>query len=116
MIFSESHLDQIRAGEKTATRRRWDQRRATPGTTYRATTGDEMFVPRSGCDCFIRAIDVYQQRLGDMKDNDARAEGDYATVEEFADVWRDINGAWEPSVTVWVVDFEYAGDRDLREA
>ena len=109
MIFTEEHIDGIRTGEKTATRRQWDQRRATPGTTYRVTTGADMFVPRSECDCFIRATDVYQQQLGDMSNTDAQAEGDYATVAEFADAWRAINGAWDPSANVWVVEFEYAG-------
>ena len=115
MIFTEEHIEQIRAGEKTATRRRWDERRATPGTTYRVTTGEGMFTPRSECDCFIRATDVYQQRLGDMSETDAQREGDYATVEEFANAWREIHGGWEPSDTVWVVEFEFAGDTDPRE-
>lgn len=115
MIFTEEHIDGIRTGKKTTTRRQWDQRRATPGTTYRVTTGADMFVPRSECDCFIRATDVYQQRLGDMSDTDAQAEGDYATVAEFADAWRAINGAWDPSANVWVVEFEYAGGSDPRE-
>ena len=72
MIFTEAHIDQIRSGEKTATRRRWDQRRATPGTTYRVTTGEDMFIPRSECDCFIRAVDVYQQSLGEMSETDVQ--------------------------------------------
>ena len=111
MIFTSEHIDQIRSGEKTATRRQWDSRRATIGTTYRATIGADMFVPRSECDCFIRATDVYQQELGDMTEVDADREGGYS-IDEFRSAWKDINGEWNPHETVWVVEFEYAGNSD----
>ena len=114
MIFQPEHIEQIRAGEKTATRRQWDSRRATTGTTYRATIGADMFVPRSECDCFIRATDVYQQNLGDMTEADADREGGYS-IDGFRSAWENINGDWSPDESVWVVEFEYAGNSDPRD-
>ena len=119
MIFQPEHRGQIRTGEKTMTRRRWDENRVTVGKTYRATRGGNveqgMFTPRSECDCFIRVTDVYRETLGEMNAADARREGDY-TLAEFRDIWRDINGEWDPSEQVWVVAFEYAGDSDPEES
>jgi uncharacterized protein YhfF len=119
MIFQPEHREQIRTGEKTMTRRRWDENRVTVGKTYRATRGGNveqgMFTPRSECDCFIRVTDVYRETLGEMDATDARREGDY-THAEFRDIWRDINGEWDPSEQVWVVVFEYAGDSDPEES
>ena len=116
MIFQEKHREQIRTGEKTVTRRQWDDSRVTVGKTYRATLGGNveqgMFTPRSDCDCFIRVTEIYHQRLGDMTDEDARREGDYESKEEFVAAWRDINEGWDSDETVWVVEFEYAGDSD----
>ena len=118
MIFQSEHREQIRTGEKTATRRDWERQNATPGKTYRATLGGNveqgMFVTREECDCFIRATDVYEQPLSDMTDADAQREGDYAAVDEFRETWESINGAesWDPEKVVYVVEFEYAGDSD----
>jgi uncharacterized protein YhfF len=119
MIFQREHREQVRSGEKTMTRRRWDENdQVTAGKTYRATLGGNveqgMFTKREDCDCFIRVNDVYRERLGDMSESDAAREGDYS-LAEFRDVWRDIHGQWNPDEQVWVVAFEYAGDQDPRE-
>jgi hypothetical protein len=112
MIFQSEHRDQIRSGEKTMTRRAWEKRQAVPGNTYQASRG--MFTKNEDCDCFIRATDVYQERLGDMSEADAGREGNYS-LAEFRDVWRDMHGEWDADEQVWVVEFEYAGDSDPRE-
>lgn len=120
MIFKEHHREQIRTGEKTMTRRGWDENQVTPGKTYRATRGGNveqgMFVTRDECDCFIRVTDVYEEQLGEMTEEDAQREGGY-TLEEFVEKWEEINGegSWDPEKTVWVVEIEYAGDSDPRE-
>lgn len=115
MIFQSKHRDQIRTGEKTMTRRRWDENRVTIGKTYRATLGGNvdqgMFTPRSECTCFIRVTDVYQETLGEMDAMDAQREGGY-TLDDFQEAWRDINGRWDSEEQVWVVVFEYAGNSD----
>lgn len=118
MIFQQHHREQIRTGEKTMTRRGWDESQVTTGKTYRATRGGNveqgMFATREECDCFIRVTDVYEQQLGAITQEDADREGGYSR-EEFVEVWEEINGEWTPDVSVWVVEFEYAGDSDPRE-
>ena len=106
MLFQPEHIDQIRTGEKTATRRDWDRPQAVAGNVYQATT--DMFVSHDECDCYIRATDVYQQPLGEMSERDAQLEGGYS-LAEFRDLWRDLNGAWDPDALVTVVEFDYAG-------
>jgi len=106
MLFQSEHIEQIRSGEKTATRRDWERKQVVEGNVYIAST--EMFTSHDDADCYIRATDVYQQALGDMTPADADREGGY-TLGEFRDVWREINGDWDPDAEVWVVEFEYVG-------
>jgi len=112
MLFQQEHIEQIRSGEKTATRRKWATPQATEGGVYIAST--EMFTSHDEADCYIRATDVYKQLLGDMTAEDADMEGGYS-YDEFVDVWREINGCWDPGQEVTVVEFEYAG-RERPEA
>lgn len=48
--------------------------------------------------------------MGDISEEDARAEGGY-TVEEFKEVWKRIHGSWNPNEEVWVVEFERITER-----
>jgi uncharacterized protein YqfB (UPF0267 family) len=108
MLFQEEHIADIRAGEKTETRRDWAEgyHRPEPGDIRMATTA--MFTTDDECDCYIRVTDHYQERLDELDAVAADAEGGY-TVDEFRDLWADINGAWEPDLVVDVVEFEYIG-------
>lgn len=114
MLFKDHHLEQIRSGSKTVTRREWERRQAVPGNTYIASTA--MFTSHEEADCYIRVEDVYQQPLGEMTDADARAEGDYETLEEFRAGYEQVygEGAWDPEKVVYVVEFTYSG-RDRPE-
>lgn len=112
MMFSQSHLDQIRTGEKTQTRRLWSE-----NYTARPSAGDiRMATPRSlgpivshdECDCYIRITRVSRERLGQMTEGDAFDEGGY-TLAEFEALWADMHGEWEPARVVDVVEFEYVG-------
>ena len=117
MLFKDYHIPMIRSGSKTVTRREWDDDYNPPGAggVYRATTN--LFIPHKDCDCYIRVLDVYQEALGEMGDEDAQAEGDYDTLEEFREAYEEVygDGAWDPEKVVYVVEFEYAG-RSLEEA
>lgn len=108
MLFKPHHIEQIRAGEKTETRRDWSPNYNRPkiGSVHMAAT--EMFATDDDCDCYIRVLDVYRERLGDLDAESAEAEGGY-TVDEFRDVWTDINGEYDPDLEVDVVEFEYVG-------
>lgn len=108
MLFQEEHIGQIREGEKTATRRDWAENynRPSEGSIRMAST--KMFQKDANCDCYIRVTDVYQEPLGEMTEEDATKEGGYS-LEEFREVWKEINGEWDPELVVDVVEFEYVG-------
>jgi len=110
MLFQAEHIEQIRRGEKTQTRRLWESRQAKPGSVHIAST--ELFTSHDEANCYIRIEDVWTELLREMTVADADAEGGY-TLAEFKQVWRDINGVWDPGQEVTVVEFEYVGrERD----
>lgn len=113
-MFQDHHIEQIRTGEKTATRRDWKRSQVKEGGVYMATPIEMgLFAGHDDCDCYIRVGSVYEQPLGEMIEEDAKKEGGY-TLEEFEQAWREINGedSWDPEKEVTVVEFEYVG-RDL---
>lgn len=111
MLFKDYHIELIREGEKTVTRREWDANYSTPNVDSVHIASTEMFESDEDADCYIRIFDVYEQPLGEMTDGDAQREGDYETIEEFREGYERVygDGAWNPEKTVWVVEFEYAG-------
>lgn len=101
LLFKPEHAGAILSGLKTQTRRIWKKRKAKPGSTHRAK------VKMLGKDYFalLRIGEVYQERLGDITEEDAGREGGY-TVESFKKKWIEINGSWNPEQLVWVVNFK----------
>ena len=99
MIFREEHIQMILEGRKTQTRRR-HVHVLKVGRVYRIQrswyewTDIQIVITRS-----------FQQRLGDITEEDAKKEGGY-TIEEFRRVWEKINGAWDPDEIVWVYEFK----------
>ncbi len=112
MLFKPFHIEKIREGTKTATRRTWDRAKVKVGNRYPAKT--EMFESNDEADCWIEVTDVYQEKLGDLTYEDAQKEGGY-TPTQFRDSWRDIVGEWEPDMMVYVVEFEYVGTEQYPE-
>lgn len=108
MLFQDEHIAAIREGVKTVTRRDWADgyNRPTPGV-HMATTS--LFETDEECDCYIVVLDVYREPLGEMTEEDYRAEGGYGR-EDFEQAWREINGEpLDPEKVVDVVEFEYGG-------
>jgi len=101
ILFTPRHVEMIKAGEKTQTRRVWKRPRAKVGAVHLVKT--ELFSKEHHCR--IRITGLRSQRLADISEEDARAEGGY-TVAEYIQVWREINGDWNPDQLVYVVDFE----------
>jgi hypothetical protein len=109
MLFKPRHIDAIRQGVKTATRRDWADGYARPNPgVHMATT--EMFATDEACDCYIIVERVYRQPLGEMTEEDGRKEGGYG-LADFREAWEQINGpgAWDPEMVVDVVEFTYGG-------
>lgn len=110
MLFKDYHVMQIRTGEKTVTRRDWADGYHRPSEGDVRMVQTDFFQSHEECNCYIRVTDEpYKQPLGEMTDEDAQKEGDYETLEEFKESWREINGEWNPEKVVDVVPFEYIG-------
>jgi len=107
MLFKSEHIEMIRKGIKTATRRRWKIARARKGGTY--AVQKRMYQLRTESP-IIKANSVYVQPLGEMTEEDAKKEGGY-TLEEFKQRWEEINGVpFDPEEVVHVVEFDYIGE------
>ena len=61
-------------------------------------------------DGYILIAKLGQQRLGDMTEKEAQAEGGY-TLAEYPEIWLEINGSWNDDKIVWVVDFEFRKEK-----
>lgn len=103
MLFTKEHIEQVLSGEKTQTRRLWKTQQVKVGNSYRAV--NDLFTKRENAPAYIVVTDVYQEKLGDITENDADSEGGY-TVQEFKELWIDMHGEWEDDEDVWVTEFE----------
>ena len=102
ILFKPEHVDMIRSGRKTQTRRIWKKPRAKVGAVHLAKTkmlSREYFAK-------LRILDVYREFPSDISDDDARAEG-YDDAEAYLKAFCRINRLSEvPDKTVFVVKFE----------
>ena len=86
ILFRQEHVEPILAGTKTQTRRAWEKPRARVGTVHLAKTrmlSTEYFAR-------LEILAVYQERLGDISEEDARAEG-YPSRAEYLQAFARIN-------------------------
>jgi len=102
LLFKKPYIEKIIRGEKTATRRR-SRPMVKAGGVYRIRVDFFNYLPDR-----IRVERLYEQRLGEMDDEDAVREG-AASIEEYRGEWEELYGAWDDDVYVWVVEFEYLG-------
>lgn len=77
-----------------------------------------IFMPRAACRIFLQITDVRVERLQDISEADAIAEGveklglypgyDISSRGKFNGLWTNINGAesWEKNPWVWVISFK----------
>lgn len=85
-----------------------------------------IFMPKAACRIFLEITDIKIERLQDISEDDAIAEGilideegvecwDYeekhfydTPIDSFQSLWQSINGAesWEANPFVWVIEFE----------
>ena len=141
ILFSAEMVRAILEGKKTQTRRKTKPQPSTvddAGRWYRMKSGgeslmnsaypcpygkpgDTLFVPETEPRITLRITDVRVQRLQDISEDDARAEGASRTDweyddgeccdndrEAFSHLWNRINGpsAWDDNPWVWVIEFE----------
>jgi len=100
----------VMAGEKTVTRRLVSSNPRSPW--YDDGCGlvvgrDYAVCPGRGKNALgrVKITGTRLKRLGFLRDSEARAEG-FANREQFEAAWTAINGVYEPSALVWVVEFE----------
>jgi len=109
LLFKPEHKPMILSGQKTVTRRFWKTRRAVPGSLHQARL--KLFGKPFAT---LRILEVSQEHVGNITDEDVRAEG-YESRQEYFKVLREINNARFPTLMskaefialkVWVVRFK----------
>jgi hypothetical protein len=101
ILFKPEHVGPILAGTKTQTRRIWKKPRAKVGAIHLAKTemlSKEFFAK-------LEILAVYQERLIDISDDDAKAEG-YAGADAYLEAFCRINHLKSvPDILVHVIKF-----------
>lgn len=99
--FNYTKPQEIYLGRKTATRRakRYD---AEVGMRMRAVFPSYDIVD-------LRITAVYNQKLGDMSEDDANREG-YQCLDNFKEAWVETHPrqGWDPEQNVWVIEWKKA--------
>ena len=84
---------------------------SVPGAPWKPS----IFMPKAACRLFLKVTDVSVERLQDISEGDAVAEGidsdggwENPPTERFCNVWQKINGpdSWDANPWVWVVTLE----------
>lgn len=116
MLFQDSdehrHVKQIKEGKKTETRRVSDRWAMTLGKVYPVhPASGGIFQQRDEARGYIQCIDRWEEPLHEMGEENAFAEGGY-TLPQFKELWREINGEWNPETVVKAYRFRYIGEQD----
>jgi len=99
VLFKRSHIRLIKEGRKTQTRRN-HRHEWKVGRIYLVKAS--WYGPIEG---YIRITRKFRQKLGDISPEEIRKEG-FQSLEEFRQVWEEINGGWNPEEVVTVYEFE----------
>ena len=99
ILFKKEHKEMILSGRKTQTRR-IGKKRWKIGSIHQARLNFQTpFFAK------LRILDVYQEKLGDITESDVYAEG-YDSIDEYFDVFRNLNGSVDLDELIWVVKFK----------
>jgi len=94
-------IEKIERFEKTVTRRPFTD---TNVFYFKKLVGKIVKMYEGGKYVPALIVDVRRERLGDLSDRDARAEG-FRNLEEFRSVWRSIYGGFSPDQLVVAIEF-----------
>ena len=101
LLFKPYHIRLILNGQKTQTRRIWKKCRCRVGSVHLAKT--QMLSKEYFAKLLITR--VWRDWVGNISREDARKEGGY-TLKGFKDIWKEINGHYDPDEVVWAIEFE----------
>lgn len=100
-LFQKHHIDMIRAGNKTQTRRNHKAPRARLDSVHQCRT--ELF---GRPHCHIHIIRVWQERLGDISREDAINEGGYDRDDYISGLIEMHKGKLTVDSLIWCYEFE----------
>jgi len=99
VLFKRRLLELVLQRRKTQTRR-IHRRELSPGRVYPVT--DQWFGRAAA---YIRITRKWRQRLGDVTEPEAKAEG-FNSLADFQEAWKSINGSWNPDLVVVAYEFD----------
>lgn len=111
MLFRPNHIDLIKQRIKRESRRAWKGKPKVKVGRFYPIMRDYRH-KHNPDDGYILIEKLWRQRLGDMSEQEAQAEGGY-TLAEYKEVWIDINGSWNSDEVVWVVDFDFKQNKEV---
>ena len=102
MMFDDLTINKIQQDQKDETRRlvRNNRRPAVPGSIHKLKKDRTNKVYG-----WIKILDCHQEKLGDLTEEGAKAEG-FNSIDEYLDYFEKVNGTKDPDTMVWVVKFE----------
>jgi hypothetical protein len=101
MLFHPKYVPMIVAGSKKVTRRVWKRNLVKAGGIYQCKT--RMFDSRWFAK--IRVTRVWMQKLGEITETEAIADG-HSSLDEFKESWMKFYGKWNPEQEMTVIEFE----------
>ena len=101
ILFNPKYVPLIVAGSKKVTRRVWKRNLVKEGGVYTCKT--KMFDSRWFAK--VRVTRVWKQKLGELTESDAIADG-HSGMTEFKASWSKFYGSWNPEQEMTVIEFE----------
>ncbi len=102
MIFTKEHIEKIREGKKTETRRIWKHPHVKVGKVYGIRT--DRFKPVPSDAPRIKIQSISRELLRDITFEGAIKEG-CQSLGDFMDIWIKLHGSWNPNQEIYVVKF-----------
>ncbi|TET57436.1 MAG: ASCH domain-containing protein [Promethearchaeota archaeon] len=110
MLFKKHHVNMIKSGIKTETRRNWKKQMVKMNGIYSVQI--KMFQPKIDCE-LIKVKYIFMQKLKDITKEQALKEG-YNSIEEFKKIFENINGFWDDELEVFVIGFKHLNSKIRR--